>query len=40
MVEHPLVSPHVTRLEGTQDAVMGLSKELVKRLLLQAAGLM
>lgn len=37
MVEHPLVVPHITRMEGTQDSVMGLSKLLVMRLLLQAA---
>lgn len=36
MVEHPLVTPHVTRMEGTQDAVMGLSMATVMRLLLQA----
>mmetsp|Transcript_36397 Transcript_36397/g.107449 ORF Transcript_36397/g.107449 Transcript_36397/m.107449 type:complete len:222 (-) Transcript_36397:620-1285(-) len=39
MVEHPLVVPHVVRIEGTQDGVMGLSKALVAKLLLQAAGL-
>jgi len=40
MVEHPLVAPRVTRIEGAQDSVMGLSAYLVVRLLLQAAGLM
>ncbi|GAB4815115.1 hypothetical protein N2152v2_002161 [Parachlorella kessleri] len=36
MVEHPLVQPHVTRMEGTLDAVMGLPKALVLRLLRKA----
>jgi septum formation protein len=36
MVEHPLVVPHITRMEGTQDSIMGLSKLLVMRLLLQS----
>ncbi len=40
MVEHPLVAPHVTKMEGTLDSVMGLSKALVTRLLLQAAGVL
>eukprot|EP00978_Attheya_sp_CCMP212_P026648 scaffold88115_cov40-Attheya_sp.AAC.1 len=33
MVEHPLVQDCVDHLEGTQDSVMGLSKDLVWRLL-------
>jgi septum formation protein len=33
MVEHPLVREHLERIEGTEDSVMGLSKELVLRLL-------
>jgi septum formation protein len=37
MVEHPLVVPHVTKMEGGQDSVMGLSKETVMRLLCEAA---
>ncbi len=37
MVEHPLVAPHVARLEGGMDSVMGLSKALTTRLLLEAA---
>lgn len=37
MVEHPLVQPHVTRMVGTQDAVMGLGKALLMRLLGEAA---
>jgi septum formation protein len=36
MVEHPLVVPHITRMEGTQDSIMGLSKLLVMRLMLQS----
>jgi septum formation protein len=37
MVEHPLVEPHVTRLDGALDSVMGLPKELTLKLLNQAA---
>jgi septum formation protein len=37
MVEHPLVQEHVDRIDGTQDSVMGLSKELVLRLLDELA---
>ena len=33
MVEHPLVQKHLERIDGTQDSVMGLSKDLVLRLL-------
>jgi predicted house-cleaning NTP pyrophosphatase (Maf/HAM1 superfamily) len=36
MVEHPLVSPHVVRMDGTIDSVMGLCKATVERLLGQA----
>ena len=36
MVEHPLVQPHVRRMEGTMDSVMGLSKASVVRLLAEA----
>ena len=35
MVEHPLVVPHVERIEGTEDGVKGLSKKLVMDLLCQ-----
>ena len=38
MVESPLVAPHVARLEGGMDSIMGLGKELTARLLLEAAG--
>lgn len=37
MVEHPLVEPHVTKMEGGVDSVMGLSKNTVIRLLCEAA---
>lgn len=33
MVEHPLVREHVERIDGTEDSVMGLSKDLVLQLL-------
>lgn len=33
MVEHPEVERHIERIDGTQDSVMGLSKDLVLRLL-------
>lgn len=39
MVEHPLVEPHIERMEGTQCSVMGLPKQLTLELMLQAAGL-
>ena len=35
MVEHPLVKQHIERIDGTEDSVMGLSKELVMRLLVE-----
>jgi len=35
MVEHPLVKEHIERIDGTEDSVMGLSKDLVLRLLEQ-----
>jgi septum formation protein len=33
MIEHPLTKEHLERIEGTEDSVMGLSKDLVLRLL-------
>jgi septum formation protein len=33
MIEHLLVREHVERIDGTEDSVMGLSKDLVLRLL-------
>ena len=39
MVEHPRVEPHVERIDGGMDSVMGLSKAVTQRLLLEAAGL-
>ncbi len=37
MIEHPLVAPLITSIEGTRDSVMGLSKELVLKGLLAVA---
>ena len=37
MIEHPLVQHHVDRIDGTEDSVMGLSKDLVLRLLQELA---
>jgi septum formation protein len=37
MVEHPKVREHLVRIEGTEDSVMGLSKDLVVRLLSELA---
>ena len=36
MVEPPKMNPLVTRLDGSMDSIMGLSKQVVGRLLLQA----
>ena len=33
MVEHELVTPHVVKIEGTMDGVMGLPKARVLNLL-------
>jgi len=35
MVEHPFVKEHIEGIDGTEDSVMGLSKELVLRLLAE-----
>lgn len=35
MVEHVLVQPYVTKIDGSMDSVMGLSKSLVLKLLEQ-----
>jgi septum formation protein len=37
MVESPLVAPHVERMEGGMDSIMGLGKALTARLLVEAA---
>mmetsp|Transcript_3298 Transcript_3298/g.7118 ORF Transcript_3298/g.7118 Transcript_3298/m.7118 type:complete len:339 (-) Transcript_3298:307-1323(-) len=37
MIEHPLTKKHVARIDGTEDSVMGLSKDLVLRLLGELA---
>lgn len=39
MIEHPLVTPFITHIDGSQDSVMGLGKEAVMTVLLEAAGL-
>lgn len=36
MVEHPLVEPHIERMDGEIDSVMGLRKKTVSNLLAQA----
>ena len=33
MVEHKLIQPYITNIDGTMDSVMGLSKTLVLELL-------
>lgn len=35
MVEHPLVKPHVIRIDGTEDGVRGLAKALVIKLIVE-----
>ena len=35
MIEHPLIQPYIDRIEGTLDSIMGLSKNLVLKLLEQ-----
>ena len=37
MVEHPLVQANLERIDGTEDSVMGLSKDLVQQLLKELA---
>lgn len=37
MVEHPLVQPYVTQIEGTTEGIMGLSKEAFVRVVLACA---
>ena len=37
MVEHPAVKEYIHRIDGTEDSVMGLSKDLVLRLLDELA---
>jgi septum formation protein len=37
MVESPLVAPHVERMEGGMDSIMGLGRALTARLLIEAA---
>ena len=35
MVEHPLILPYRKYIEGTEESVMGLSMELLTKLLVQ-----
>eukprot|EP00981_Chlorochromonas_danica_P010410 scaffold3216_cov177-Ochromonas_danica.AAC.2 len=35
MVEHPLLQPYIKRIDGTMDSVMGLSCELLEKLLIE-----
>jgi hypothetical protein len=37
MIEHPLVAPHITSIEGSMDGVMGLSKAAFMQTILDAA---
>ena len=37
MIENPLLSPYITHFEGTKDAIMGLPKQTVLRLMALAA---
>jgi septum formation protein len=37
MVEHPFVKEYIERIDGTEDSVMGLSKDLVLKLLQELA---
>ena len=37
MIEHPLVAPLVSSVEGTQDSIMGLPQKLVLEGFLSAA---
>jgi predicted house-cleaning NTP pyrophosphatase (Maf/HAM1 superfamily) len=39
MIEHPLVTPLITSMIGSEDSVKGLCKDTVLNLLLKAAGL-
>lgn len=37
MIEHPLVQPFVTQIEGSVDGVQGLPKLLTERLIKKAS---
>lgn len=39
MIEHPLITPLITSMAGTEDAIQGLCKDTVLNTLLKAAGL-
>lgn len=36
MIEHPLVTPLIAKMEGTEDSIKGLSKQLTLELLVKA----
>lgn len=38
MIEHPLTKAHVERMEGSEDSIMGLSKDTVRELLDELRG--
>jgi len=38
MIEHPLVTPYITEIQGSQESVMGLGKEAVMKVLVDADG--
>jgi len=38
-IEQPILQPYILGIEGGEDSVMGLSKALTMKLLMQAAGL-
>jgi septum formation protein len=38
MIEHPLVTPLITKIHGTTDSIMGLPKVLLLECLVTAAG--
>lgn len=37
MIEHPLVTPLIAKVIGTEDAIKGLPKQLTLQVLLEAA---
>ncbi|GIL47156.1 hypothetical protein Vafri_4027 [Volvox africanus] len=39
MIEHPLMEPHIERMDGSICSVMGLPKHVVLRLMVEAAGM-
>ena len=39
MIEHPLITPLILSMAGSEDAIQGLSKDTVLNTLLRASGL-